>query len=258
MSIMRTHPASMGGGVKDWSLFISVTLGLTITAAALIWSAYDSPTGGLSPSDFRSRSGSAPSLSPDIPRAAQGNPRPAAGQAPPSPHLDPLFSALAISQPVEPPEAQDFALLDMEGQPVRLRALQGKFIFVNFWATWCAPCRLEMPSIEQLYQTFKQTEFTVLAISIDRQGAPVVKPFLASLKLTFPALLDTTNEVARQYGLRGLPTTYLIDPDGRVIGAAIGERNWSSTEAKALIAGLLRHAAARPSDPEPHLRPDGR
>ena len=224
--------------MKGCSLFISVTLGFAFTAAALLWSAYNGPAGGPSQPDIPSLSGSAPAL--------------------PSPRLDPLFSALAIYQPVEPPEAQDFALLDVEGQPVRLREFQGKFVFLNFWATWCSPCRLEMPSIEQLHQTFKQTEFAVLAISIDRQGAPVVKPFLVGLKLTFPALLDTTSEVARQYGLRGLPTTYLIDPDGRVICAAIGGRNWSSTEAKALIAGLLRHAAATSSDPEQHPRPDGR
>jgi peroxiredoxin len=72
---------------------------------------------------------------------------------------------------------------------------------------------------------------------------------MEELQLTFPALLDQKSEVARQYGLRGLPTTYLIDPEGRLIGAAVGGREWSSTEAKALIAGLLRQAAARANDP---------
>jgi peroxiredoxin len=75
---------------------------------------------------------------------------------------------------------------------------------------------------------------------MDRQGAEVAQPFAENLKLTFPILLDPASEVARQYGVRGLPTTYLIDPDGRLIGAVIGARDWYRTEAKALIAGLLR------------------
>jgi len=159
-----------------------------------------------------------------------------------SPNLDALFAALAMHRPVEPTEAPDFTLPDVEGRPVRLRDFRGKLVFVNFWATWCPPCRLEMPSMERLYQTFKPTDFALLAVSIDRQGAPVVKPFMAELKLTFPALLDSKTEVARQFGLRGLPTTYLIDREGRLIGAAVGGRDWYSTEAKALIAGLLQNS----------------
>ena len=76
--------------------------------------------------------------------------------------------------------------------------------------------------MQRLYQTFQQTDLAMLAVSIYRQGAPVVKPFLEELKLTFPAVLDSKTEVARQYGLRGLPTTYLIDRDGRLVGAAVG------------------------------------
>jgi peroxiredoxin len=158
------------------------------------------------------------------------------------------LTALAISRPPRLLEAPDFTLPDVEGRPVRLRELRGKLVFLNFWATWCPPCRLEMPSMERLYQTFKETEFAMLAVSIDRQGVEAVKPFVEELQLTFPALLDQKSEVARQYGLRGLPSTYLIDPEGRLIGAAVGGRDWHSTEAKALIAGLLRQAPTATSD----------
>jgi peroxiredoxin len=98
--------------------------------------------------------------------------------------------------------------------------------------------------MERLHQTFAQTEFVLLAVSLDRQGGPAVTAFVQKMQLTFPVLLDPTTEAGRSYGVRGLPTTYLIDPDGQLIGAAIGARDWARTEAKALIAGLLRQAGA--------------
>jgi peroxiredoxin len=155
----------------------------------------------------------------------------------------PLLTALGVHQPPRRAAAPDFTLPDLEGHPVRLRQFQGKVVLLNFWATWCTPCRLEMPSMERLYQTFKRTEFVLVGVSLDRQGAAVVRPFVEELQLTFPIVLDATAEVARAYGVRGLPTTYLVDPDGQLIGAAVGGRDWARPEAKALIAGLLRQAA---------------
>jgi len=151
-----------------------------------------------------------------------------------------LFRALGLHRAAEPGQAPNFTLPGLNGRPVQLRELRGKVVLLNFWATWCAPCLQEMPSMERLYQTFKQTSFVLLAVSMDRQGVEVAQPFAENLKLTFPILLDPTSEVARQYGVRGLPTTYLIDPDGLLIGAAVGARDWHRTEAKALIASLVR------------------
>jgi peroxiredoxin len=163
--------------------------------------------------------------------------------------LDTLYTTLGMRRPAEPSAAPDFALSTLEGRPVRLREFRGKLVLVNFWATWCAPCLHEMPSMEQLYQTFKQTEFVLLAVSMDRQGEGVARPFVDKLKLTFPVLLDSTLEVSRQYSVRGLPTTYLIDPEGLLIGVVIGARDWHRTEAKALIAGLLRQLPASSDHP---------
>jgi peroxiredoxin len=168
--------------------------------------------------------------------------------------LDPLFAALGIHRPAEPSEAPDFALMTLEGQPARLREFRGKLVLLNFWATWCAPCLHEMPSMERLYQTFKQTAFVLLAVSMDRQGEEVAKPFVDNLKLTFPVLLDRASEVGRRYGVRGLPATYLIDPDGLLIGAVIGARDWHRTEAKALIASLLRQAPPTADHPAQTLK----
>jgi peroxiredoxin len=243
--------------VKGWQLAIGVTLVGVGVAAALLWNRVDwgaeEPLQGDAPAvsaePLTSPAGVRPTTTPDASSASR-EARPQRTTPVPAPsHLEPLFAALAIHRPAEPPEAPDFTLPDVEGRSMRLRELRGKLVFLNFWATWCPPCRLEMPSMERLYQTFKPTEFAMLAVSIDRQGTEAVKPFMEELQLTFPALLDQTSAVARQYGLRGLPTTYLIDPDGRLIGAAVGGRDWSSTEAKALIAGLLRHAAVRANDP---------
>jgi peroxiredoxin len=113
--------------------------------------------------------------------------------------------------------------------------------------------------MERLYQTFKQTDFVLLAVSMDRQGEGVARPFVENLKLSFPVLLDSTLEVSRQYSVRGLPTTYLIAPGGLLIGAVIGARDWQRTEAKALIAGLLRQTPATYAPPEQALkeRPPG-
>jgi peroxiredoxin len=207
-----------------------VILGLVAVAAVLLWE-------HLSPS-----SGPA------------GSARVTEPSAVPSAELDALFVALGIRRPAEPSEAPDFTLMTLEGRPARLRELRGKLVLLNFWATWCAPCLHEMPSMERLYQTFKPTDFVLLAVSMDHQGEEVARPYVANLKLTFPVLLDKTSGVGRQYSVRGLPTTYLIDPDGRLIGAVIGARDWYRTEAKALIAGLLRQIPPAADPPAQALK----
>jgi peroxiredoxin len=242
--------------VKGWRLAIGVTLVGVGVAAALLWSRVDwrveaplqADAPAVSGGSLTSPASVRPTTTPDGSSASR-EAKPQSTTPVPAPlHLEPLFAALAVHRPAQPPEAPDFTLPDLDGRPVRLRDLRGKLVFLNIWATWCPPCRLEMPSMERLYQTFKRTAFAMLAVSIDRHGGEVVKPFMEELELTFPALLDQKSEVARQYGLRGLPTTYLIDPEGRLIGAAVGGRDWSSTEAKALMAGLLRQTAVRAND----------
>ncbi len=194
---------------------IVVLLGLVAVTAVILW---DHPP---------------PSDPPETARVRESSAVASAG-------LDPLFAALGIHRPGTPSAAPDFTLTTLGGQPTQLRDFRGKLVLLNFWATWCAPCLHEMPSMERLYQTFKQTAFVLLAVSMDRQGEDVARPFVNTVQLTFPVLLDPASAVGRHYGVRGLPTTYLIDPEGHLIGAAIGARDWSRTEAKALIAGLLR------------------
>lgn len=128
-----------------------------------------------------------------------------------------------------------FTLESPEGKPVRLADFRGRFVLLNFWATWCPPCVKEMPSMQRLSDHFKDRPFVVLGISLDVEGASKVRPFIKRLGVTFPIALDPTSRVSEKYGARELPATFLIDPMGRVIMAAKGERDWFSPE----IVGYL-------------------
>ena len=140
-----------------------------------------------------------------------------------------------------PVPAPDFTLENLEGESVRLADFRGKFVLLNFWATWCPPCVREMPSMQRLGKRFKDRPFVVLGISLDTsKDAPKVKAFIKRLKLTFPMSLDPNSRISEKYGARDLPATFLIDPLGRVILAAKGERDWYSKE----IVGYLEEVVA--------------
>ncbi|QPJ64170.1 MAG: TlpA family protein disulfide reductase [Candidatus Nitrohelix vancouverensis] len=124
--------------------------------------------------------------------------------------------------------APEFSLNSLDGRTISLEQYRGKYLLINFWATWCGPCRMEMPSLERLHQRFKNKGFEVLAISNDMFGARVVKPYIEANKLSFTVLLDQKMTVSSQYGVVSLPTTYLIDPQGKIIGALYGAENWDT------------------------------
>ena len=126
--------------------------------------------------------------------------------------------------------APDFELATLEGNSVKLSHYRGKVVFLNIWATWCPPCREEMPSMEALYQRLKGRQFEMLAVSIDAKGEEVVGPFAAKYGLTFPMLLDPDNETHRLYGLTGVPETFIVDKSGVVIHKIIGPQNWMRKE----------------------------
>jgi len=134
--------------------------------------------------------------------------------------------------------APSFTLKDLNGEEVKLEDHRGKIVFLNFWATWCPPCRDEMPSMEKLYTEFKDRDFTMLAVDL-REGTKKVRAFKERFKLNFPILLDYDGRVGLRYGVRSIPTTYLIDREGYVIGGALGARDWASKEVFELINQLL-------------------
>jgi len=136
--------------------------------------------------------------------------------------------------------APEFTAPRVGGGEIRLGDERGKIVFLNFWATWCPPCKEEMPSMERLYRRFKARKFTVLAISIDASNGGRVAAFASDLGLTFPIGLDPRLEIANRYSLRGLPVSFLIDPSGRIAAIALGSRDWDSRAAHAAIEAMLK------------------
>ncbi len=134
--------------------------------------------------------------------------------------------------------APSFRLKDLNGKEVKLEDHRGKIVFLNFWATWCLPCRAEMPSMEKLYTQFKDRDFIILAVDL-QEGTNKVRALKEKFELHFPILLDSDGRVGLMYGVRSIPTTYLIDREGYVMGGALGARNWARKEAFALIDHLL-------------------
>lgn len=138
--------------------------------------------------------------------------------------------------------APEFHLRNLDGETVALADYRGKIVFLNFWATWCGPCRVEMPMMEELYQELKREEFVVLAVSTDAQGQAATRPFRESLGLSFPILHDPEFRVGTSYGTRSLPITFLLDREGIIRHKIFGARDWRSPEAKRLIQTLLKAA----------------
>ena len=136
--------------------------------------------------------------------------------------------------------APDFQLRDLNDRLVTLSGLRGKVVLLNFWATWCGPCRVEMPAMEQLYQTFSRKDFEILAVSTDAQGVAITRPFQQEHHLTFPILHDVDYRVGLTYGARSLPMTFMVDRQGIVRHQIFGARDWGASEAKQLVRMLMK------------------
>lgn len=150
------------------------------------------------------------------------------------------FRELGLIQPTRPTAAADFTAPGLNSQPLRLSDFKGRVVFLNFWATWCLPCKEEMPSLERLYRRYKERGLMVLAISVDTGGSAPVAAFVKELRLTFPIGLDPKLEVAGRYKIWALPSSFLIDRQGNTAAIATGPRNWDSPAAHAVIETLLK------------------
>ena len=144
--------------------------------------------------------------------------------------------------------APAFRLLDLEGRAHSLDHYKGKVVFLNFWATWCGPCKVEMPAMEALYQSFRSRGLEILAVSVDQQGAAVTRPFKEAMGLSFPILHDSTYQVGLTYGARTLPMTYVIDRRGIIRQRVFGARDWNSPKARELMSELLEESYQAPSE----------
>jgi peroxiredoxin len=146
---------------------------------------------------------------------------------------------LDLIKPARAKLADDFTVASPGGGSFRLAGQRGKVVMLNFWATWCPPCLEEMPAMERLYRRHKDAGFTLVAVSVDADPAKVT-PFVREHGLTMPIGLDPRMELASTYGVRALPSSFLIAPDGQLAALAIGPRHWDSEAAHALVRGLRR------------------
>lgn len=149
------------------------------------------------------------------------------------------LSRMNVTVPSVRLPAPDFTLPDLKLRSVRLSAYRGKLVLLNFWASFCAPCRREMPALEHLWQRYRGKGLVVLALSADRDNLTRVENFITEGDYSFPILLDTAGEVRKIYEIRALPTSYLIGRDGKFIGRVIGGRDWDSPQGRKMIERLL-------------------
>lgn len=137
--------------------------------------------------------------------------------------------------------APQFTLRNKDGNYVSLESLKGQVVVLNFWATWCVPCRIEMPSFENLYRRYRSEGLTVLAVSLDKGADQKVRDFAEEYQLSFPVLIDSEGKVEKLYPSISIPFTFVIDKSGRVVARVDGAKNWESDETFEAIEHLLKN-----------------
>jgi peroxiredoxin len=159
--------------------------------------------------------------------------------APSTAAADAALRQLDLVRPSRPRAAEDFTLPALDGGTFRLADQRGRIVLVNFWATWCPPCLEEMPAMERLWRKHKDAGFVLVAVSVDADPKKVA-PFVTEHALTFPVALDTKMAVADRYGVRALPSSFIVDKAGLVAGVALGPRHWDSQASHRLIEAMAR------------------
>ena len=157
------------------------------------------------------------------------------------PDLD-LFERAGVTELREGHATPPLRLPRLNGGVTSLADHGDKLVVVNFWATWCQPCTVEMPTLEALWREYRDRGLVVLAVSVDRDAPrPVLDPYVERLGLTFPILLDADLAASRAWRVTGLPATFLVRPGGAAAGMAFGAREWNSAEMRVLLETLLPH-----------------
>lgn len=160
-----------------------------------------------------------------------------------------LIGIISCSSPPQTPPAgppavgqvaPDFTLTDLGGKPVSLADFRGKVVIVNFWATWCPPCRAEMPSMEQLYRELADEGLVMLAVNIERDGRQTVAKFLAASPHSFPVLVDEKEVVQKRYGVYKYPESFVIRKDGVIDDKVVGAIDWAHPQTISYFRDLLK------------------
>jgi len=148
------------------------------------------------------------------------------------------FSEAGLPLYKEKISIRDFSLSTLTGESQSLSGLKGKVVFLNFWATWCGPCRAEMPSMEALYNSYREKGLEILAVNCGEDKAGVLA-FMNNNNLSFPALLDSDGQVSRSYGIQAIPTSYIINREGNIISRIVGSIDWDTPKIRAALEMLL-------------------
>lgn len=136
--------------------------------------------------------------------------------------------------------APQFSLYDLSGNQVRLTDFRGKVILLNFWASWCSPCRREIPSLERLYQKRKDKGFEIVAVNSERASASQIASFSEKFGMSFPILLNPKRDVGNKYWVRAIPTSFLLDKNGVIRWKIVGGREWDDSYVLGRIDQLLK------------------
>ena len=163
----------------------------------------------------------------------------ALGQAPAQGQAKIDYKVVPILQPMKDnAPTPDFTLATPDGKKLSLKDFRGKVVLLNFWASWCVPCREEMPAMEKLYQEYKNKNFVVLAVAVKDRKQDAID-FVKDLKLSYPVALDPDAQVGTLYGAWGLPATYLIGPKGEGLARGWGPAEWYNQASRKLIQDLV-------------------
>jgi peroxiredoxin len=144
-----------------------------------------------------------------------------------------------LTEVTDRPPSPDFLLTDMDGNRHRLSEYRGRVVIINFWATWCPPCRAEMPSMQRAWEQLKKEGILMFGIDVGEDEDTIFQ-FTANYPVEFPLLMDQDSSVIGQWPVRGLPTTFVVDPEGRIAYRAIGGREWDDPELLVLVRALKR------------------
>ena len=168
---------------------------------------------------------------------------PLAKAKPENRNLDQLFVDMGVEIFPNSTSHVEIRLQDLSGADVNISNFRGKIVFLNFWATWCPTCVVEMPSMEKLHLKLKDKDFALVSISIQDSAAEVQR-FFKQNKLTFTALLDSIGKTVPGFGIRAIPTTLILDKTGRIVGRVMGPREWDSRESIAMFENLIERPSA--------------
>jgi thiol-disulfide isomerase/thioredoxin len=150
----------------------------------------------------------------------------------------------------EPQPLADLVFADESGEPRSLEDWRGKVVLLNVWATWCAPCRADMPTLARLQQRLGGEGFEVVALSVDRAGAGAVRKFFDEIGVSLPVFIDQDGAAIRSLGLFGLPATLLIGPDGNELARLAGPAEWDAPEMVSFLEGIIERELDQTGEPK--------